>query len=401
MRDSDMLSNATSTPTASTTPANPTTGAAMAEKQTYVAASAPVTQTTADTSQDDYFGKRLPNGKTQFQIDMEANAKATAALLDTKIDATGKVVPPAPTDKATTNVDVMKSLLRGMGYNAKIIDSSTSYINQLLQDGLDYDNAISIYLDSKDYTLKSGTKITSPFYQEYGYLNEGLPEAKTANELYNAVEGFRGIQSKYGLSDKYVSPDSLKQYIKNGVTVADLDERANTARLKAINADPVYTEALVKQGYIGSAADLQDFYLNPKIGQEQLDINRKTAAFATEALRRASQGIGYNAERFAQQAAGLAAKGLSEAQISTAAAQGFQTISEQLNPMIKLAGIYEGSDMKAAEQNAIQAQLEAEQFGGLASERRKKLKAQEEAAFSAQTGTSRYSLSSGATAGIL
>jgi hypothetical protein len=131
----------------------------------------------------------------------------------------------------TTNIDVLKSLLRGMGFSSSLIDSSADFLNRLLKDGLDYDNAISIFLDSKEYTFKNGQKVTSPFYTAYGYLNEGLTVPKTASELFNAVEGYKGIISKYSLSDKFLTSDSLKKYIKNNVSVSELDERANAARL--------------------------------------------------------------------------------------------------------------------------------------------------------------------------
>ena len=158
-----------------------------------------------------------------------------------------------------------------MGFTTSLIDTSADFLNRLLKDGLDYDNAISIFLDSKEYTFKNGQKVISPFYTAYGYLNEGLTVPKTASELFNAVEGYKGVVAKYALSDKYISSDSLKKYVKNNVTVADLDERANAARLKAINADPSYTSALKALGYITADTDLTDFFLNPDIGRKYLN----------------------------------------------------------------------------------------------------------------------------------
>ena len=166
------------------------------------------------------------------------------------------------TGTPSTSVDVLKALLKSQGFSSNIIDSSTSYLNSLLKENIDYDNAIAIFLNTKEYTLKNGTKLTSPFYSEYGYLNEGLVNPKDAGELFNAVEGYKGIKQKYGLSDKYISQESLKNYVKNNVTVLDLDERANTARLAAIQADPAKTDALIKLGYIASKEGLQDFYLD-------------------------------------------------------------------------------------------------------------------------------------------
>lgn len=271
----------------------------------------------------------------------------------------------------TTSTDVLKSMLKGMGFNPSIVDSSTSYLTNLLSEGLEYDNAVSVFLNSKDYTLKNGTKITSPFYEAYGYLNEGLVNAKKPDELYNFVEGAKGIISKYGASEKFLSSDSLKKYVKNNVTVTDMDERLNAARLKAFSADPYQVDALVKLGHIGSAADLTDFYGDATIGKEQLDLNRSTGAFAAEALRRADQGITMNTESSKKYAAQLKAQGLSEAQIGQAAGTAYSNIGETLQPEVGLSNIFEGKN--AGTSATIQSELEQEQINGLASNRRKRL----------------------------
>lgn len=289
----------------------------------------------------------------------------------------------------STNITVLKSLLKGMGFNSGIIDSSTSFLMNLLSEDLDYDNAVSIFLDSKDYTLKNGVKVTSPFYEQYGYLNEGMTNAKSASELYNFVEGSKGIIEKYGLSSKFLSQDSLKKYVKNNVTAKDLDERANAARLRAINADPAYVQSLKMLGYLGSSADLTDFYLDPAIGKEKLESNRNTGAFTAEALRRANAGIKTDREdmmRFERLVAGLQAKGLNEAQISQAASEGFQNIANTLQPEVALSNIFEGAN--AASTQTIQSELEAEQYLGLESERRKKLKELGTNIFNQSTGMS-------------
>ena len=289
----------------------------------------------------------------------------------------------------STNITVLKSLLKGMGFNSSIIDSSTSFLMSLLAEDLDYDNAVSIFLDSKDYTLKSGVKVTSPFYEQYGYLNEGMTNAKSASELYNFVEGSKGIIEKYGLSSKFLSQDSLKKYVKNNVTAKDLDERANAARLRAINADPAYVQSLKMLGYLGSSADLTDFYLDPAIGKEKLESNRSTGAFTAEALRRANAGIKTDREdmmRFERLTAGLQAKGLNEAQIGQAASEGFQNIANTLQSSVGLSNIFEGAN--AASTQTIQTELEAEQFQGTESERRKRLKELGTNIFKQSTGMS-------------
>lgn len=354
-------------------------------------------------STDNYYTTKVgTTGMTQAQLDAQANAIATAKLIGgttvANPDGGLTVVPPKVTstvikppvggDTATPNnsVDVLKAMLKGMGFNSAIIDSSSSYLNKLLGEGYDYDNAVQLFLNTKDYTLKDGTVVTSPFYTQYGYLNEGLTNPKTAAELYNAVEGYKGIVDKYNLSTKFLTPEALKGYVKNNISVATLDERANTARLKAISADTAQTNALIKLGYINTAADLTDFYLDPKIGQEQLTQNRITGAFAAEAVRRAQTGIQFNKERLTQLGAEFTSRGLSEAQAGALAAQGYETIGEQLNPMSKFSGIYGKEQETQALKSSLQTELENEQFMGTASQRRKLYTELETRAFQGSSG---------------
>jgi hypothetical protein len=289
----------------------------------------------------------------------------------------------------TTNIDVLKAMLKAQGFTSTVIDSSASYLNSLLIDGLDYDNAVQVFLNTKDYTLKNGTKLSSPFYDQYGYLNEGLTKPKTPSELFNAVEGYKELKTKYGFSDKYLSTESLKNYVKNNVSVSELDERANAARLAAINADPAKTDALMKLGYIATSADLQDFYMDAKIGKEQLDLNRNTGTFVAEAIRRASSGLlvdNAQLSTYKQLSAAMTDKGYSEAQIAQLASTGFQNIAETLNPLTALSGIYEKTPGTAATQSTIQGELQNEEFKNMASERRKRLTEQNKQAFSGDAG---------------
>lgn len=342
------------------------------------------------------------------------NSDGTSTIIYTNGDREiiGDKIDTSPT-KPTTNIDVMKAGLRGLGFSSAVIDASTGFLNSLLQEGLDYDNATDVFLNNKDYTLKNGTKINSPFYSEYGYLNEVLASPKTPSELYNAVEGYKIVQQRFNLDKKFTTPDYLKELVKNNVDVETFGQRANIARLAAINTDPVKVEALVKLGHIKDATGLTDFYLDPKIGQEVMQQNLNTAAFATEAIRRAKSGITFNTEYAKKMGAEYAAKGLTEAQASAAAAQGYEAIGQQLNPLVKLEQIYgQKTGMGAMPESQLRAdlqkQLEAEQFGGTASELLRKRAEQEQLAFQRKSGTigaSRVygggSLSTGSTTGLL
>ena len=285
----------------------------------------------------------------------------------------GSAVIPTASTGSSTSIDVLKSLLVSMGFSRDMVNSSTSYFSSLIKEGLDYDNIVTLFTDSKDYTLKNGSKIISPFYQQYGYLNDGLTQPKSASELFHFVEGTKNLIKSYGISSKFAEPDSLKKYIANNVTIEKLDERIMAAKVKTISADPQYVNTLRQLKYINGSEDLTDFFLDPKIGEAQLEINRKTASFATEALRRSGEktGIAFNAETATKNAAALIGQGRSEAQIADIANQGYQTISDILQPEVGLSNMFEGNN--AASAATIQSELEAEQFGGLASERRKRL----------------------------
>lgn len=296
------------------------------------------------------------------------------------------------TGTPTTSVDVLKSMLKSVGYPSKIIDSSVGFLNKLLKDGLDYNNAVQIFLNSKDYTFKDGSKMDSPFYTEYGIYNEGLNTPYDPATLFNTVEGFKEIKNKYSLSDKYITPDSIKKYLANKVTVEDLDRRANMARLKGIAADPVYTATLQKLGFIKSGADLTDFYLDENIGKEQLESNRVLAAFTTEAVRRMPSaanvpGITVDVERFKKFAADLQAQGYSEQGAAELASKTYETIAQQLPQLSMLSGVFEkGAATEAQRAVGLQPELESEQLMGLASKRRKMLEQQNINIFSGASG---------------
>ena len=288
---------------------------------------------------------------------------------------TSNITSSTPMETSTgpsTNIDVLKSLLIGAGYNSKTVDSSVSFLMSLIKDGLDYDNAVQVFANSKDYTLKNGTKITSPFYTEYGYINEGLTTPKSPSELYNFAEGTRALVKKYGMSSKFAEPDALKKFAQNNVDVTSLDERFNSYRLAALNADPFKVDALIKLGFISAPTGLMDFYANAEIGTKQLESNRQTGAFAAEALRRANRGITFDKVGFEKEAAGLAAKGYNEAQIGTIASTGFENIAQQLGDTVSLSNIFEGKN--AADAATIQKELQAQEFQGTESDRQQRLK---------------------------
>jgi hypothetical protein len=196
--------------------------------------------------------------------------------------------------------------------------------------------------------------------------------------------GVKNLVSQYKRSPLFATDESLKKYVSNDIDIVTLDKRFTEAAIKETEADPTYVLALQKMGYISGSQNLGDFYLDPEIGKKQFELNKQTGAFAQQALKAASQGVGFDSARITQLASPYAAAGTAQ----QAASEGYATIGQQLNPLTKLEGIY---NKQAVDQTAltpeIQKQLEEEQFRGTASELRKRRIEQEQLSFQAQSGT--------------
>jgi hypothetical protein len=358
----------------------------------------------ADYEDDNFFYRYVWNGSSSttntgsWKVLKTPKIKTTVNANGVVVDSNGNPIV-TPNSAITTNLTILKSMLRTLGFGNALIDSSADFLNKLLKDGLTYENAVDIFLESKEYTFKNGNKTQSPFYTAYGFFNEGLTRPKSAAELYSSVEGYKATKEKYQLNEKYISNDSIKKYLKNNVSVDELDERANAARLRSINADPVYTDALMKLGFIKTATDLTDFFLNPEIGKEALEQNRGTAAFSAEAIRRAQQGVEFSKARFQSLSAGLIGQGMTEAGITETAEKGFANIASDLKPLQGLSNVY-GSQIQKARFGSVQEELEQEEFKGLLSQRRKETTELEKRSFQGSSGASGYALKK-KTAGII
>ena len=317
---------------------------------------------------------------------------------------TGKVTAPP-----TSSRQIIRQKLVDLGFPANIIEGSISFVQTLVDDGdfsndaVGYENAVKILYDYKEFTTRKGNKLTSPFYAEFTSLGEGLvgDQRKSPKYLMDFALGVKDLVAKTGFSTKFASQDSLKKYIQNGVRITDLDERFAAATLKTAEADPTNVRTLQAMGYINSAQDLKDFYADPEIGQQELDRRRTNVAFAKQAIKRADSGIAFDKTRIEQLAAGYG----NEVQAEATAAQGYETIAQQLNPLTKLEGIYGrragdyAGKSDTAIRSGIQTMLEEEQFRGTASELRKRRKEQEELAFKAKPGTIGASRLSGGSLG--
>ena len=306
------------------------------------------------------------------------------------------------TNAPTSSRQIIRQKLVDLGFPANIIEGSISFVQALIDDG-DYPNtpqgfadAAEVLYNFKDFTTRKGNKLVSPFYTEFTSLGEGLvgEQRKSPKYLMEFSLAAKDLVTRYGFSSQFASQDSIKKYVQNGVRITDLDERFTAATLKTAEADPNNVKTLRAMGYINDAQDLKDFYADPTIGQKEFEIRKANVAFGKQALKRADSGIAFNKTRIEQLAAGFG----DEASAEIAAAKGYETISQQLAPLVKLEGIY-GTDQSILTAAELQNQLENEQFRGTASELRKRRKQQEELSFERRSGTIGASRMSGGSLG--
>jgi hypothetical protein len=319
-------------------------------------------------------GKLLGYNVTNYNLD------GSIASVDFEADLSGA----EETVTGTTNIQVLKSMLISAGLSASLVEGSTTFLQTLLKEGLSEESAVDIYLNNKEFTTKTGTVLTSPFYSAYGFYNEKLTTKLAAKDLFNTVEGYKSTQTKYNLNDKFASQDYIQKYLSNNISVATLDENANKARLAAVGSDPLVISNLQQLGYIGTSADLTDFYLDPNVGMEKMQQNFNTAALSFEAVRRANTGITFNKANFEKLGAGLTALGYNEAQTQYKASEAYNVIGQELRPTVSVSNIYEGANAGTA--GTIQSELEQQEFNRIESLRIKKLKELETRAFQAESG---------------
>jgi hypothetical protein len=301
----------------------------------------------------------------------------------------------------TTGKDILRAKLQQLQVPTTIIEPSISFVEALINDGVEMDDAVDIYYNNKTFTTKGGSALNSPFYAEFTFLREFAPKTGTAPtplELMQFKLGVKNLVLQYKRSPLFATDESLAKYVSNNVDLVALDRRFTEASIKSTEANPLYVQALQRMGYISDSEGVADFYLDNEIGQKQFELNKQTGVFAQQALAAADKGVRFDSARITQLAAPFAAAGTAQ----QVAAEGYATIGEQLNPLTKLEGIY---NRQAPDQTAltpeIQRQLEEEQFRGTASELRKRRTEQERLAFQGQAGTTTSSLRGPGVSGLI
>jgi hypothetical protein len=218
-------------------------------------------------------------------------------------------------------------------------------------------------------------------------IGSGIKAAPPKPSDYIKMEkAYQDVLSRYGLADM-ANRTTYAELIGGDVSVAEMTDRVVNVYDKVNNADDVLKQQLNQFFPTFGTADYAKALLtgtSPQDMASQLTRKLGAAEISSEASR---AGLTTGVER-AQQ---LQAMGVSRGTART----GYSKIAEQQTMLNKLGSIY-NQDV-----TDIQTELEAEQFQGLASQRRKKLEQTEQASFAGRSGISQASLSQRGTAGTL
>jgi hypothetical protein len=209
----------------------------------------------------------------------------------------------------------------------------------------------------------------------------------TPSQYIKAEQEYQEVLSRYGLKD-LASQGTFSELIGGDVSAIELKDRVENVYDKIRNADSVLKEQLATYFPTLTEADFAKSLLtgkNPEDMATSLKRRVSQAEISSEAARAGLGGLTVG------RAAELEQMGLTR----TIARAGYSRIAEQQTVLNKLGSIYQ------QDVTGLQTELEAEQFQGLASQRRKKLEQTEQATFAGRSGVSQVSLSQQGTAGTL
>jgi hypothetical protein len=198
----------------------------------------------------------------------------------------------------------------------------------------------------------------------------GLPVLSPA-EYLSVESSYRQVLQDAGLPKGfYDSPADFTKWISQDVSPTEIKSRVDIATAEVTQFDNVAKQQL-QQFYGVDDKDLVAYALDRTRGVSLLQKQAAAAQFAAEAARR---GLSTNRERME----GYISQGLSQSQ----AAQGFQTVSEELPNLNAIAQRFGTSFGQIEEEGAV--------FGtsANATEKRKGLASQERALFGSAQGSS-------------
>ena len=235
-------------------------------------------------------------------------------------------------------------------------------INNLIQQGY------------RGEALTLALRQTNSFKQRFQgneILRQKSPDAVpyTPAEYIQMERSFENVFNRYNLS-ALATRANFAQLIGGRVSPAEAEDRVVNVYDRIVNADSALKQQL--KAYFPTANDSDFAYalLTGEEGAASLKRKFRTAEIATEAGTRGLESTLLE---------DLAAQDITREQ----AAVGFEAVKRVLPRAQQLGSIY------GEEVSDIQKELEQEQFLGMESQRRKRLKEREEATFQARTGMGR------------
>jgi len=317
---------------------------------------------------------------SQAELDRQAAARAEAAR-QAELEAQKTAAKAAETaEKRQSVYDFIKTQAETMGIGVGIADRIIDLVANQGYSSRAVDLAIA---DTPEYKARFAgiEKYKKNFASD---IAAGKKAAQPTPAEYIAYEKqAQNVLNRFGLAD-LANQETYSDLIGGDVSILEVTERITDVYDRVQNADDVLKTQLSTYFPTYGTSDFARALLTGKTPQDmasQLKRRLTAAEISSEASR---AGLATSAER-AQQ---LEQMGVSR----TLARAGYSKISELQPTVSKLQSIYGGEEI-------TQAELEAEQFQGLASQKRKKLEQTEQATFAGRSGTSQVSLSQKGTAG--
>lgn len=328
-------------------------GSAVKDLQQYVRVPdrPTTTQTSADAGLSEYekFIRDL-----KYQEDAKVKAE-TAAKRQSAFDIAREIA--NAYDIGEGIVDRIVSLVADQGY-------TNTAVRLAIQDSPEYKERFKgIQLYNKNFAseITGGRKAA----------------ALTPADYIKAEKDYQEILTRYGLGN-LANRETYAELIGGDVSASEVTDRITNVYDKIKNADEALKSQLFDYFPDYNESDFAEVLLTettPEGMANRLKNKLAAAEISSEASR---AGLGLSVQRATE----LQAMGVSR----TLARSGYSRIAEQQERLKTLGSIYE-TDI-----TDLQTELEAEQFQGLASQRRKRLMEQEKAAFGASSGITQVSL---------
>jgi len=327
---------------------------------------------------------------------------APAAPAAAPVAPVANVTIPQGTDQNA--LQMLSSLFQGYGLTGDIAGGITG----LLQGGLTSDTIQAILESPNPSQALSGMNLTPAQQSAVGNLvsswqarfsgnaariKAGLTPLSPADYI-NTENSYKAVMQQAGLPAASMDPAYLGQLIGRDVSPAETQQRVSAAMTALQSEDPQVIAQLQSQ-YGLSTGTIAMHLLDPNLASNVIQQEVTAAQIGAEAARQ-NVNIAYGGTG-PMSAMSLAAQGITQSQ----AAQGFQNIATQINPLQSLAGRYAGYTSPETVGAALGAATFGTQGAAQAQQELERLKTQEVSAFSGSAGASTGSLGMRDTSGQL